>query len=163
MTAQMGGKLVLKSKPGHGTTAEIWLLAAADTVGAAAPASADSIAVPGKPLRVLAVDDDALVLFNTVAMLEDLGHVALEAMSGAEALDILKRETVDLVITDQAMPQMTGLQMLEAVRAQWPDLPVILGTGYAELPGGAGAGLPKLNKPFSERELARAIAALRLS
>ena len=62
-----------------------------------------------RPLTVLAVDDDALVLMNTVAMLEDLGHSVFEAYSGREALEILRREdSVDLVITDQAMPQMTG-------------------------------------------------------
>jgi len=102
------------------------------------------------------------VLFNTSAMLEELGHSVREAASGAEALAILRKEKVDLLITDQAMPRMTGVQLLETVHAEWPGLPVILATGYAELPGGAGAGLPKLNKPFSERDLARAIAALKL-
>ena len=57
---------------------------------------------------MLAVDDDGLVLFNTTAMLEDLGHTALEARSGQEALDILRKHAVDLVITDQAMPQHVG-------------------------------------------------------
>jgi PAS domain S-box-containing protein len=162
MAAQMGGRLLLKSQPGEGTTAEIWLPAAADeALAASRPEMAE--AVPTKTLRVLAVDDDGLVLFNTTAMLEDLGHFVLEAVSGEAALAILRRETVDLVITDQAMPRMTGLQLLETIRAEWPGLPVILATGYAELPGGARAGLPKLNKPFSEAELARAIAALKLA
>ncbi len=162
MTAQMGGRLLLKSHPGRGTTAEIWLPAAGADGAAVLPQAEQAQAAPGRALRVLAVDDDALVLFNTSAMLEDLGHKALEAVSGAEALEILRREKVDLVITDQAMPRMTGVQLLEVVRAEWPGLPVILATGYAELPGGAGAGLPKLNKPFSEQDLARAIAALKL-
>jgi len=161
MAAQMGGRLVLKSKPGAGTVAEIWLPAAAAGTVAAPDAEAAQVA-PAKALRVLAVDDDSLVLFNTSAMLEDLGHSVLEATSGAEALVILRREGVDLVITDQAMPRMTGVQLLETLRAEWPGLPVILATGYAELPGGAGEGLPRLNKPFSEQELARAIATLRL-
>jgi PAS domain S-box-containing protein len=163
MTAQMGGRLLLKSTPGKGTVAEIWLPAATGEGDAAAPAAKPADAAPAKTLRVLAVDDDALVLFNTTAMLEDLGHVALEAASGAQALAILRREQIDLVITDQAMPQMTGMQLLETIRTEWPQMPVILATGYAELPGGAGAGVARLGKPFSEQELARAIAVLKRS
>jgi len=70
---------------------------------------------------------------------------------------------VDLVVTDQAMPRMTGAQLMEAIHAQWPGMPVILATGYAELPAGIGTGATRLGKPFSEQELARAIAAARKS
>jgi CheY-like chemotaxis protein len=111
----------------------------------------------GASLVVLAVDDDALVLINTVAMLEDLGHRVFPATSAKEALAMLRRETVDLVITDYAMPQMTGLQLAEAVRADRADLPVILATGYAELPADATPVLPRLSKPFFQRDLAAAI------
>ena len=163
MAAQVGGRLLLRSVPGQGTAAEIWLPVATGDSIAPSGEGAGPGPMPAKALRVLAVDDDSLVLFNTTAMLEDLGHVALDATSGAQALAILRREKVDLVITDQSMPQMTGMQLLEAIRAEWPTLPVILATGYAELPGGAGAGLPRLGKPFSEDELARAIAALKLA
>jgi PAS domain S-box-containing protein len=163
MAAQVGGRLLLKSRPGHGTLAEIWLPAAAGVTAAAAPDADETQPALARRLRVLAVDDDGLVLFNTSAMLEDLGHSVLEAASGAEALAILRREKVDLVITDQAMPRMTGMQLVETIRAEWPRLPVVLATGYAELPGGAGADVPKLNKPFSEQELARVIAALKLN
>jgi len=163
MTAQMGGRLVLKSKVGEGTVAEIWLPAAIGEGDNAHPDGKPDDAASARTLRVLAVDDDGLVLFNTAAMLEDLGHVVLEATSGAQALAILRREPVDLVITDQAMPQMTGMQLLETIRTEWPGMPVILATGYAELPGGAGAGVPRLGKPFSEQDLARAIAALQRS
>jgi len=93
-------------------------------------------------------------------MLEDLGHVALEARSGPEALDILEKNPVDLVITDQAMPQMSGMQLIAAIKARWPHLPVILATGYAELPAGAAQGMPKLAKPFSEADLASTITKL---
>ena len=163
MAAQMGGKLALKSVAGHGTVAEIWLPAAQGEADTAAPGAHAGETAPVRKLRVLAVDDDALVLFNTTAMLEDLGHVAFEAASGVQALEVLRHEQIDLVITDQAMPQMTGVQLLEAIRGEWPGLPVILATGYAELPGGAGAGLPRLAKPFSEDELARAICGLKLN
>jgi len=77
-----------------------------------------------------------------------------------EALDILKGTSVDLVITDQAMPKMSGVQLIAAIREQWPGLPVILATGYAELPAGASKDLWKLSKPFSEQDLAGTIARL---
>jgi PAS domain S-box-containing protein len=163
MAAQMGGRLVLKSAPGQGTTAEIWLPVAEDAAAAAMASVVEAPTAPAASLRVLAVDDDGLVLFNTGAMLEDLGHVVLEATSGEQALAILARETVDLVITDQAMPRITGVQLLEAIHAQWPGMPVILATGYAELPGGIRTGATELRKPFSGQELARAIAAARKS
>jgi len=154
MSMQMGGCLVLKSEKKKGTTAEIWLPAAgsgdrAATTGKPSPAAASS----KRTLRVLAVDDDPLVLFNTVAMLEDLGHIAVEAPSASEALKHLREQSFDLVITDQAMPKMTGMQLIEAMKAEWPDLPVVLATGYAELPGGVGVNLPKLSKPFTEQDL----------
>jgi CheY-like chemotaxis protein len=114
----------------------------------------------GRPLRILAVDDDALVLFNTAAMLEDLGHTVYQVSSGSAALEVLRKHEIDLVITDQAMPKMTGLQLLDAIRRQWPKLPVVLATGYAELPGGLTANVPKLNKPFTEDDLAELLSVL---
>jgi FixJ family two-component response regulator len=62
------------------------------------------------------------------------------------------------VVADQAMPHMTGTQLAEAIRAEWPNLPIILVTGYADFPPGAASDLPKLTKPFSEGDLAQAIA-----
>jgi CheY-like chemotaxis protein len=113
-----------------------------------------------RALRGLAVDDDALVLFNTTAMLEELGHTVVEAYCGDAALEALREGAFDLVITDQAMPKMTGVQLIEAIRAHWPGLPVILATGYTELPGGVKVDVPKIAKPFSERELAAALACV---
>ena len=96
------------------------------------------------------MDDDALVLFNTIAMLEDLGHTVIEARSGEEALDVLEREKIDVLITDQAMPKMTGVQLLEVVKSRWPGLPAILATGYAEIPGGQAVDVVRLGKPFAK-------------
>jgi CheY-like chemotaxis protein len=161
MTEQIGGRFVLKSREGEGTTAEIWMPAAVADAGRRETSRTDEIAaLSSRPLKVLAVDDDSLVLFNTIAMLEDLGHTPFEARSGQEALNILKETPVDLVITDQAMPKMSGVQLIAAIREQWPDLPVILATGYAELPAGASKDLWKLSKPFSEQDLAGTIARL---
>jgi FixJ family two-component response regulator len=57
------------------------------------------------------------------------------------------------------MPGMTGSQLAAAIREKWPNLPVILATGYAELPPGAATDLPRLNKPFSQKALADAVTA----
>ena len=93
-------------------------------------------------------------------MLEDPGPKVFQAVSGKKAHETLSREKpVDLVIVDQAMPQMTGTQLIEAIRIDRPDLPILLATGYAELPAGMGVGIPKLSKPFSQQHLADAVAA----
>lgn len=112
-------------------------------------------------LHILAVDDDALILVNTAAMLEDLGHEVTIAYSGREALAALARmERVDLVITDQAMPGMTGTELVAEIRRRHPDLPILLATGYAELPDGESTDVPRLNKPFLQAHLEQAIAAV---
>jgi PAS domain S-box-containing protein len=160
LAQQSGGTLVLQSARGIGTTAELWLPAAKPRSDATASIVQAPAVEPEPAIRalcVLAVDDDPLVLLNTVAILEDLGHQVFEATSGAQALDILRREkAIDLVITDHAMPHMTGAELARAVRAEWPNLPIILASGYAELED-ADAALPMLSKPFRQEDLAQAL------
>ncbi|RUU16261.1 PAS domain-containing sensor histidine kinase [Mesorhizobium sp. M7A.F.Ca.AU.002.06.1.1] len=158
MTEQMGGRLTLRSRKGAGTTAELWLpVATASSEVARGPDVLAEEAIETASLRILAVDDDALVLLNTAAMLEDLGHTVAEAHSAAAALRLLEEQPFDLVITDHAMPKMTGLQLSNTIKVQWPNVPVIIATGYAELPGTRDIKI--LSKPFTEEELANAIAA----
>ena len=123
-----------------------------------------SASLAGRPeaktqaLTILAVDDDALVLMSTELMLQGLGHKVLTAMSARQALEILRRgQMVDLVITDEAMPNMRGSQLAEAVLAERPGLPVVLATGYAEPRSGDPPALPRLEKPFSQADLARIV------
>lgn len=107
------------------------------------------------------VDDDGLVLLNTSALIEDLGHRVVSVKSAQEALDALERHpSFDLVITDQMMPQMTGVQLRDAILATRPNLPVLIATGYAELPAEASE-VPRLAKPFTQQQLAHAIHAAR--
>ena len=114
-----------------------------------------------RPLRILAVDDDPLVLINTLIMLEDLGHTPIEANSGEDALRILRSGSqVDLVITDHAMPRMSGSQLAAKIHEERPGLRIVLATGYAELPEGSDRNLPRLAKPFSQNELASVIATV---
>jgi CheY-like chemotaxis protein len=158
LAEQSGGRLHIRSRVGEGTVVELWLPQAQPSDAAQVICGEVEEEVEnGAPLVVLAVDDDNLVLINTVAMLEDLGHRVFPAVSAKEALATLRRETVDLVITDYAMPQMTGLQLAEAIEADHAGLPVILATGYAELPAGTASRWPRLSKPFLQRDLAAAI------
>jgi PAS domain S-box-containing protein len=154
-----GGQLILRSQKGRGTTAELWLLVAKKTAKAAeAKAPAQVPAKEHRRLIVLAVDDDPLVLTNMAAMLDDVGHTVFEASSAREALAILRREGgIQLVITDQGMPHMTGLQLIEEIKDNWPDLPVILATGFAELPPGTDRRQITLAKPFHQDDLAYAV------
>jgi PAS domain S-box-containing protein len=159
MTEQSGGKLVLKSRPGQGTSAEMCL-----PVAPGEPAGVkEDIAPPvshavRKQLTILTVDDDPLVAHNTSALLEELGHTVFSASSAMRALEILRHETgIDLLITDQLMPDMTGSELATRIRAEQAQLPIILATGYAELGPGEAEGLPRLAKPFSQQQLAEAI------
>ncbi|WP_241558007.1 hybrid sensor histidine kinase/response regulator [Falsirhodobacter deserti] len=144
---ESGGRLVLSSRVNEGTKAELWLpVAQHQRLPEESPAAACE-----KPLTVLAVDDDRLVLMNTAFMLEDLGYRVIEAHSGTEALKVLKDQHVDLLITDQLMPRMSGIELATSARQLRPDLPVILATGYTDLE--TDLGLPLLNKPFSLDQL----------
>ena len=161
LAAQSGGELKIHSEPDVGTTVELWL-PRAQTTAISMPRDADSSPVTApaiKPCRVLVVDDDLLVLTGTAALIEDLGHTAIEAHSAAEALKALESGVqVDLVMTDHAMPNMTGMQLAQRIQERHPGLPIILATGYAELPSDpAAAKILKLAKPCSQRDIALAI------
>jgi CheY-like chemotaxis protein len=107
------------------------------------------------PVTVLVVDDDGLVLGNTVALLEDLGHTAIPAVSAEDAISVLERGAVDLVLTDYAMPRRTGLDLVREIAVRWPGLPVVLASGYAEMPEDAGPRMPRIAKPYGQLELSR--------
>jgi signal transduction histidine kinase len=162
LAAQSGGTLMLTSAPDQGTSVDLWLPVA--TEGSAATVVSTNSPDPTPALNltartILVVDDDALVGMGTAAMLEDLGHTSIEAMSGVRALEVLATDpNIDLVITDHAMPGMTGAELARRIRASRPELPIILASGYAELPESDGlADLLRLSKPFGQAQLAAAI------
>lgn len=161
LAVQLEGALRLSSEPGKGTTAELWLPVTTKP-GAAAPAAEepDADVAEERPLTILVVDDDFLISMSTVDMLEDLGHRVIEANSGARALEILDADAVDLMITDYAMPKMTGAELASRARAMQPNLPILLATGYAELPQGTELDLPRLAKPYQQHDLQAEIAKL---
>jgi PAS domain S-box-containing protein len=154
---QSGGRLVLKSEKGRGTTAEIWLPCSPSAVPDT-PSRSTPVKRSGRSLTVLVVDDDNLVLDSAAAMLEDLGHRVLQANSGGEALRLIgQHPDIEVLITDHAMPQMTGAELAATVESKFPSIAIILATGFAELHAGLGAGLARLAKPYTQRELESAI------
>lgn len=159
LAEQSGGRLVMHSAVAHGTTAELWLpMAAAQADRTTAIETPVISPVQGEGLSVLVVDDDPLIAMTMNAVLTDMGHQSREAHSGKAALELLETGCViDVIITDYAMPGMTGIQFAERVKAKWPALPVILASGYAELPEDSGADIIRLPKPYGRADLIRAI------
>ena len=159
---QSGGKLKLDSKPGAGTTATIWLpvsMAELDGCGKEAARAQLPVVSAANRSTILVVDDDDLVRVSTCAMLDDSGYAVIETDNAFRALEIISSSTgVDLLLTDQAMPGMTGLQLAVATKKLRPKLPIILATGFAELPKEAPGILRRLAKPYRIADLVEAIA-----
>jgi len=159
-TAQSGGAMEIRSQLGCGTTVELWLPTASHGAAEAPVAGSAPATMGGRSYRVLIVDDDALIAEGTAAIVEDLGHTPVQVLSGLSALDVLRVDAdIDIVVTDHAMPTMTGTELARQIRQLRPDLPIILATGYAELPNGEDPGLPRLGKPYKPEELAACIEA----
>jgi signal transduction histidine kinase len=159
--AQSGGAMRISSRPGMGTNVEMWLpVTDAVEMGQPKPTLVSSGGRIARSLRVLVVDDDLIVRACTVAIIEDLGHVAIEAASAADALEVLHSELdVDVVITDYAMPEMNGGQLATEIRRIRPHVPVVVATGYADIPDNA-LSLPRLDKPYQQQDLAALIETL---
>jgi CheY-like chemotaxis protein len=127
-----------------------------------APAPAPSGDVT-EPLRILLVEDEALIRLGTADTLGDLGHRVLEAEDAAQALNVLESQPVDLMITDIRLPGMSGVELAATARRRRPELRVVFASGLDAPPGAddedARAGI-WLRKPYSERQL---VDALRLA
>ena len=83
--------------------------------------------------RILVVEDDSAVRTSMVESLEVLGYVVTQAADGESGLSELRQQAPDLMITDYLMPGMTGAELVEKVAHQYPGLPVIIATGYADM------------------------------
>jgi PAS domain S-box-containing protein len=152
LAVQLGGALQLSSTVGKGTTATLVLPVATSLPEAESPPPAAPKV--NRSAVILFVDDDPLIAMSTTEMLEDLGHRVIGASSGPHALDIIRSgQPIDLMMTDHVMPGMTGIELAAASRQVRPSLPILLATGYAELPEGAQLDLPRLAKPYHQDQL----------
>jgi CheY-like chemotaxis protein len=159
---QSNGAFQIDSKLGRGTTAELWLPRSPEAPLRVRAAVPEPRAVQLRPLKILLVDDHAEVRNTTAAVLEDSGHDVLEAASGGEAIEALKERTCDfdILITDYAMPHLSGTEFLREARLLCPDVPALLITGYAqaEMIGDRPEGVEILLKPFTPNALEAAMA-----
>ena len=112
-------------------------------------------------LKVLVIDDEPLVGSVTVSMLEEIGHTATWVSSAEEALVLLQSDrVVDVALTDHAMPGMSGSVFAEEARRLRPTLPIVLATGFADVPGVLAQTLPRLAKPYGPGELSNILAGI---
>jgi len=161
-TAQSGGAMHLASQPSKGTVVTLWLPRARqeDVPRDSGRQIAPPTEIVGQRLKILLVDDDPLVSMNTSNMLVDLGHSVSEAPSGAQALQLLETDLqFDVVVTDYAMPGMNGLDLATKIKQIKPKLPIVLTSGYAELPPEITFEFLRLGKPYSQDDLAEALKA----
>jgi signal transduction histidine kinase len=160
LVVQSGGAMRIASQVGQGTSVRLWL--PVDRSGVVPQNSAPDLRSRTVPsVNVMVVDDDQLILSSTAAMLDDLGHVVIETSSAAMALETLRAGAkVELIVTDHAMPHMTGLELAGIISKEWPWIPVILASGYADPLSTDSVSLPRLTKPYHQAELASCIAAV---
>src|SRR5438477_3151454 len=162
LAQQSGGGMRIASAAGKGTTVAIYLpRSLAEPQRSAEARNAAGRAGLSRRARVLVVDDNEDVRDVMVAYLETLGYQSLQAASGHDALELLTDAggSVDVLLADYAMPGMSGADLARTVGANWPELPVVVITGYADATG-LGDQLDDtvlLHKPFGINELGSAI------
>ena len=148
---QSKGRVELESKPGAGTVVRVLL-----------PSGSTAAPTPAPP-TILVVEDDDLVREFAVSTLRDQGYTVLEAASGPAARELFVGHAIDLLFTDLLMPGgVNGLDLIEALRAERPDLRVILTSGYATalMKGDLPPGVRFLHKPYDPMLLYETLADL---
>ncbi len=160
---QSDGAFRLNSDVGVGTTVELWLPRAPLGVAPREKAiSKEDYAAAPKGLRILLVDDHSEVRSTTAAVLSDLGHEIVESSNGTEALAKLEGGDCryDLMISDYAMPNLSGTDFLRQARDHCPGVPALIITGYAEAEAinDRPEGVEVLQKPFTPSQLETAMS-----
>jgi PAS domain S-box-containing protein len=157
--AQTGGRAEIDSNPGEGTRLRIVLPRSGKSPQARVEEKGSEATFDG--LRVLLVEDNDQVRQFAETLLIELRCEVLTAASGEEALERLEREPVDLLFSDVVMPGMTGVELAKRVRERFPDLPVLLASGYSEeVFRGAAAEFKLVPKPYGLSALNGGIAAV---
>lgn len=156
---QSKGRVLVRSKLEKGTTFELWL-PKAEEGSATVVGELSQTPAPCNSIKILLVDDHEAVRATTEAMLIELGHTVLVASSGGEALSLLgEKNDIDLIVTDYAMPNMSGLELIDRVRELQASFPAVVVTGYAgdQVMAKRPADVGVLTKPFNVCELSNAV------
>jgi len=155
---QSGGTARIESREGEGTTVTLYL---PRTVQQAGRATAGSIKVSSQTgARILLVDDDDDVRAAASAIIEELGYSVSAVDRAPKAIDLVRNENFDLLITDVMMPVMNGVELAKEVEKIRPGLPILFATGYADVEE-FGADLDSaalVRKPFRMAEIASRIS-----
>jgi signal transduction histidine kinase len=162
---QSGGDLRVHSELGSGTVVEVWLPRSVNEAQEDTPAlglEPDPATAAGQ--MVLLVDDAVGLRDLTRMHLTDVGYKVTCAASATEALDLINRGEIhfDVIVTDYAMPSMSGLDLIKTARAQRPDWPAVVISGFAELEEIAKrpTNVPLLAKPFTRTALLQALTTV---
>jgi PAS domain S-box-containing protein len=156
---QSGGEIQVISQLGEGTTFTLYLPRASQDAARAVPEPVGS-APRGHGAYILVVEDNSDVGSFATNALAELGHFTVLAANGEEALAKLATGAAafDAVFSDVVMPGMTGIELGQTIRNLYPDLPVLLTSGYSSVLAEQGThGFELLQKPYSLDELSRAI------
>lgn len=156
---QSGGEVLAQSTPGKGTTVTL-ILPCVDEEGDLLDPPAQAEPTTQAPAAILVVEDNEDVGAFAETLLAELGHHVTRASSGEEAIELARRQSFDVVLSDVVMPGMGGLKLAEILAAEQPDLPVVLATGFSQqiVEGGSG-GRPVILKPYRLATLSQALAA----
>jgi CheY-like chemotaxis protein len=159
--AQSGGSVQISSIPGEGTTVDLWLpRAEKEPLPSQAVAPDPAVSEPRRA-RILVCDDDTDVLTFAAAVLRNNGHRVWEAAAPSDALEIIEREPLDVLLVDYAMPEMNGLAVIDRARARQEGMKAIMISGHADmLRSGHSLGIPLLLKPFKAVELRRKVSEI---
>ena len=155
---QSGGEAQIDSAPGSGTRIHLLFPLLDESQEDALTEPATAVAVT-PPKRILVVEDDPDVRQSIVQSLEVMGHAVASVSNGPAALEALEESQPDLLIVDYVMPVMNGAELIGRVQATWPDISIILATGYADMENvGRVLGAKSiLKKPFGVATLAEAV------
>ncbi len=120
------------------------------------PLKGDHLMAESAQYTILVVDDEELVRNLVVTLISKLGHSSIAAMDGVDALDRMKGNKIDAVITDIKMPNMDGVALTVEILKQYPGLPIMVMTAFGEEVS-AGAAIAAgarefIAKPFSPEE-----------